>query len=157
MLITDAPLRRIEETTRPVSTDFERELMKLHGEDNHVHLLADFPPEVAVTKLVNSLKGVSSRRLRQEFPDLARHYWRANKPWPGPAPPSPKPSAAPRSPKSGSTSKRRTGRHERSPAPPPRAVMTLHAMNNARAISGSAGADATTLRVATIRLASPPA
>ncbi len=26
-----------------------------------------------------SLKGVSSRRLRQEFPDLVRHYWRANK------------------------------------------------------------------------------
>ncbi|MDQ0993591.1 REP element-mobilizing transposase RayT [Streptomyces sp. V3I7] len=32
----------------------------------------NFPPEVTVTKLVNSLKGVSSRRLRQEFTDLAR-------------------------------------------------------------------------------------
>ncbi|MFD7772514.1 transposase, partial [Streptomyces sp. NPDC059787] len=30
-------------------------------------------------KLVNSLKGVSSRRLRQEFPDLVRHYWRAQR------------------------------------------------------------------------------
>ena len=34
---------------------------------------------MAVSKLVNSLKGVSSRRLRQEFPDLVRHYYRANK------------------------------------------------------------------------------
>ena len=50
---------------------------------NHVHLLVNFPPKVAVTKLVNSLKGVSSRRLRQEFPDLVRHYWRANKLWSG--------------------------------------------------------------------------
>jgi REP-associated tyrosine transposase len=32
---------------------------------------------------LNSLKGVSSRRLRQEFPDLARHYYRANKLWSG--------------------------------------------------------------------------
>ncbi|WP_406369026.1 IS200/IS605 family transposase [Streptomyces sp. NBC_00647] len=40
-------------------------------------------PKVAVTKLVNSLKGVSSRRLRQEFPDLVRRYWRANKLWSG--------------------------------------------------------------------------
>ncbi|MEU6548645.1 transposase, partial [Streptomyces sp. NPDC046859] len=32
---------------------------------------------------VNSLKGVSSRRLRQEFPDLVRHYWRASKLWSG--------------------------------------------------------------------------
>jgi putative transposase len=48
-----------------------------------LHLLVNFPPKVAVTKLVNSLKGVSSRRLRQEFPDLVRHYWRANKLWSG--------------------------------------------------------------------------
>ena len=30
-----------------------------------------------MSRLVNSLKGVSSRRLRQEFPDLRRHYYRA--------------------------------------------------------------------------------
>ena len=50
--------------------DFETELVEFNGENNHVHLLVNFPPKVAVTKLVNSLKGVSSRRLRQEFPDL---------------------------------------------------------------------------------------
>ncbi|MHB8244476.1 MAG: transposase, partial [Acidimicrobiales bacterium] len=32
---------------------------------------------------VNSLKGVSSRRMRQEFPELARHYWRAKRLWSG--------------------------------------------------------------------------
>jgi len=45
--------------------------------------LGGFPPEVALSRLVNSLKGVSSRRMRQEFPDLARHYWRANRLWSG--------------------------------------------------------------------------
>ncbi|BBC36803.1 hypothetical protein SGFS_080970 [Streptomyces graminofaciens] len=64
-------------------TDFECELVEFNGEDNHVHLLVNFPPKIAVTKPVNSLKGVSSRRLRQEFPDLVRHYWRANKLWSG--------------------------------------------------------------------------
>lgn len=42
-----------------------------------------FPPTVAPAKLVNSLKGVSSRRMRQEFPDLVQHYYRANKLWSG--------------------------------------------------------------------------
>ena len=37
------------------------------------------PPTVAIWRLVGSLKGVSSRRLRQEFPDLGRHYWRAKR------------------------------------------------------------------------------
>ncbi|MGW2836096.1 transposase [Streptomyces sp. NPDC001286] len=32
-------------------------------------------------RLVNSLKGVSSRRLRQKFPDLVHRFWRANKLW----------------------------------------------------------------------------
>ena len=49
-----------------------------------MHLLVNYPPKVAVTRLVNSLKGVSSRRLRQEFPDLVRHYYRANKLWSSP-------------------------------------------------------------------------
>ncbi|WP_268221649.1 IS200/IS605 family transposase [Streptomyces sp. EMB24] len=63
--------------------DFEAELVEFNGGNNHVHLLVNFPPKVAVSKLVNSLKGVSSRRLRQEFPDLVRHYWRAQRLWSG--------------------------------------------------------------------------
>ena len=82
-VFTDAHLTRMEEIMRSVCADFECTLVEFNGEDNHVHLLVNFPPKVAVTKLVNSLKGVSSRRLRQEFPDLVRHYWRANKLWSG--------------------------------------------------------------------------
>ncbi|MER7988485.1 IS200/IS605 family transposase [Streptomyces noursei] len=79
----DRHLKRMEEIMRDVCADFETELVEFNGEANHVHLLVNFPPKVAVSKLVNSLKGVSSRRLRQEFPDLVRHYWRANKLWSG--------------------------------------------------------------------------
>lgn len=52
-------------------------------ENNHVHLLVNFPPKVALSKLVNSLKGVSSRRLRKEYPEQVRHYWRAQRLWSG--------------------------------------------------------------------------
>ncbi|MCW2938960.1 MAG: putative transposase [Actinomycetia bacterium] len=68
---------------REVCADFETELADFNGEDDHVHLLVNFPPKVALSRLVNSLKGVSSRRMRQEFPELARHYYRANKLWSG--------------------------------------------------------------------------
>lgn len=33
-----------------------------------------YPPKGAISKLVGSLKGVSARRLRQEFPDHSRRY-----------------------------------------------------------------------------------
>jgi putative transposase len=40
---------------------------EFNGEEDHVHLLVHYPPKVALSHLVNSLKGVSSRYLRQEF------------------------------------------------------------------------------------------
>ena len=64
-------------------TDFGCDLAEFNGEGSHVHLLVNFPPKVALSRLVNSLKGVSSRRLRQEFPGLRRHYWQANRLWSG--------------------------------------------------------------------------
>jgi putative transposase len=82
-VFTTRHLERMEEIMRSVCEDFECELVEFNGEADHVHLLVNFPPKVAVSKLVNSLKGVSSRRLRQEFPELARHYWRAKRLWNG--------------------------------------------------------------------------
>lgn len=83
-VFTDTHLTRLEEIMREVRADFETELTEFNGENNHVHLLVNFPPKIALSRLVNSLKGVSSRRMRQEFPELAAHYYRANKQWSGP-------------------------------------------------------------------------
>lgn len=68
---------------RAVCADFECELVEFNDENNHVHLLVNFPPKIALSELVDSLKGVSSRRLRQEYPELVRHYWRAQRLWSG--------------------------------------------------------------------------
>ena len=59
--------------------DFEAKLKEFNGERDHVHLLVHYPPKVAVSKLVNSLKGVSARRIRQESsrPDQPRHHARS--------------------------------------------------------------------------------
>jgi putative transposase len=82
-IFNDAHLKRMEEIMLAVCADFECELVEFNGENNHVHLLVNFPPKAALSKLVNSLKGVSSRRLRQEYPELVRHYWRAQRLWSG--------------------------------------------------------------------------
>ena len=39
-----------------------------------MHLLVCYPPKVQLSELVNSLKGVSSRRLRQEYTTHVRRY-----------------------------------------------------------------------------------
>ncbi|SFF72291.1 putative transposase [Streptomyces mirabilis] len=71
---TDAMLTRCEEVMREVCTDFEAELKQFNAEQGHVHLLVHYPPKVQLSKLANSLKGVSSRRLRQEYDSHVRRY-----------------------------------------------------------------------------------
>lgn len=63
----DAMLKRCAEIMREVCGKFEVELREFNGEADHVHLLVHYPPKVALSKLINSLKGVSSRYLRAEY------------------------------------------------------------------------------------------
>lgn len=76
-VFTKAMLERIGEVMSEVCADFGASLEEFNGEADHVHLLVTYPPTVALSGLVNSLKGVSSRHLRKEFgPQLRRHLWR---------------------------------------------------------------------------------
>ena len=67
-------LESLHKIFRIVCADFETDLIEFNGEKDHVHLLVNYPPKVSISGLVNSLKGVSSRRLRQERPDIANKY-----------------------------------------------------------------------------------
>ena len=58
-----------------VCRDFGAELVECSGEDDHIHLLVTYPPTVTLSKLVNSLKGVSSRRLREMRPEVSGRYY----------------------------------------------------------------------------------
>jgi len=59
-----------------VCLDFNAELSEFDGEKDHVHLLINYPPTVSISKLVNSLKGVSSRLLRKKkYPSVEKALW----------------------------------------------------------------------------------
>jgi putative transposase len=59
-----------------VCKDFEAELVEFDGEDNHVHLLVNYPPKVSISNLVNSLKGVSSRMIRKKnYSSIRKKLW----------------------------------------------------------------------------------
>jgi putative transposase len=52
-----------------------RQLHELNVQPDHVHLLLQISPRVSVAKVVNLLKGGSSRLLRVEFPELEEFLW----------------------------------------------------------------------------------
>jgi putative transposase len=66
-VLTGQHLDTLREVFASVCANFDAELVEMDGADDHVHLLVAYPPTVAVARLVNSLKGVSSRRLRARY------------------------------------------------------------------------------------------
>ena len=75
-------LRCCQDAVSKVGHDFSAALAESSGKDDHVHLLAGYPPKVAISALVNSLKGVPTCRFtRPEFTGrvnqhiMHRHLW----------------------------------------------------------------------------------
>ena len=54
-----------------------REVSILRGavSPDHIHMLVVAPPQMAPAKLVQFLKGRSSRKLQEDFPHLRKRYW----------------------------------------------------------------------------------
>jgi putative transposase len=66
-VLTGEMIRVLVPVFAKLCEDFGAVLTECNGEDDHVHLLVEYPPKVSVAALVNSLKGVSARLLRQRF------------------------------------------------------------------------------------------
>jgi putative transposase len=75
-VFTKQILDYLHEIFAKVCTDFQAELVECDGEDDHVYLLVNYPAKVAVSALVNSLKGVSSRMIRKKnYPSVRKRLW----------------------------------------------------------------------------------
>ena len=66
---------RARDLIRQICMTREVTILKGHVGADHVHLLVSAPPQIAPAKLVQSLKGKSSRLLQQEYPSLRKRYW----------------------------------------------------------------------------------
>ena len=70
---------RIAERARDLlrETCSSREVVIVRGavSPDHIYMLLSVPPQLAPAKLVQYLKGRSSRRLQDEFEELRKRYW----------------------------------------------------------------------------------
>lgn len=75
-VFTKPILEELRKIFQNVCQDFSAELVEFEGEKDHVHLLVNYPPKISVSKLVNSLKGVSSRLVRKnKYPTVQEALW----------------------------------------------------------------------------------
>jgi putative transposase len=78
-----AMLSRLHEIFLDLLVKWDCKLVEFNGEENHIHLLFQYHPDLQISTLVNNLKSVSSRRLRQEFADRVDTFYRKDVLWNG--------------------------------------------------------------------------
>lgn len=75
-VFTEVMRKDCETHMRRVCESFGAELEEFNGETDHVHLLVTQPPTVAISSLVNSLKGVSSRMIQKDHAtEIKKQLW----------------------------------------------------------------------------------
>ncbi|NDY96274.1 IS200/IS605 family transposase [Wenzhouxiangella limi] len=66
---------RCRELLRDIARSKEMQIYAGLITRDHVHMLIGIPPQISVSRAVQSLKGKSSHRLLTEFRSLKKRYW----------------------------------------------------------------------------------
>ena len=66
---------RTRDLIRLVCKNNETEILSGHVSKDHIHLLVSAPPYLSVSKLVQYIKGYSSRKLLMEYKELSKIFW----------------------------------------------------------------------------------
>ena len=66
---------RVRELVREVCRTNEIEILQGAVSPDHVHVLLSCPPNLSPSKIMQYIKGKSSRKLMMEFKHLKKQYW----------------------------------------------------------------------------------
>jgi putative transposase len=66
---------RLRELIQQVCTSLDVQIIRGHVSRDHVHIMVSAPPYISVSKLVQSMKGRTSRKLLDEYKSLKRVFW----------------------------------------------------------------------------------
>ena len=66
---------RARDILRQIALEHELDILTGKVSVDHVHMFVAYPPTQNISKIVQWLKGISSRILLQEFPHLRKQFW----------------------------------------------------------------------------------
>lgn len=69
-VITKDVSNRLKEINKDIAKSFGVSIIEQETDKDHIHILFSIKPQTQISKLVNSLKSVSSRYIRKEFPSI---------------------------------------------------------------------------------------
>ena len=74
-VLTGQVALRLREVIREVCRTHEIEILQGHVSRDHMHILVSAPPNMSASKIMQYVKGKSSRKLMMEFRHLNRQFW----------------------------------------------------------------------------------
>ena len=74
-ILTESVGYCLRELIREVCRTNEIEILQGHVSRDHVHLLLSCPPDLSASKIMQYLKGKTSRKLMMEFPHIGKQFW----------------------------------------------------------------------------------
>ena len=66
---------RLRELVREICKSNDVEILEGHVSRDHVHLLVSVPPNLSASKLMQYIKGKTSRKLMMEYRHLNKQFW----------------------------------------------------------------------------------
>ena len=66
---------RVRDIIRQVCEELGVTIVSGALSSDHVHMFVSIPPKLSVSEVVRRVKGRSSRKIQQEFPDIRKRYW----------------------------------------------------------------------------------
>jgi len=74
-VLTGEIAKRVRELIREICRTCDVEIIRGHVAKDHVHIFVSAPPHISVSKLMQSIKGKSSRKMMSEFRNLSKQFW----------------------------------------------------------------------------------
>ena len=66
---------RIRDIIRQICDSKDIQIIKGNISQDHVHIYVSYPPKLSISDMVRFFKGRSSKKIQDEFPQLAKRYW----------------------------------------------------------------------------------
>lgn len=66
---------RVRDLIREICLANDVQILRGHISKDHVHIFVSKPPYVSESKLMQYIKGKTSRKLLMEFPEISKKYW----------------------------------------------------------------------------------
>jgi putative transposase len=76
VFVSDDMIDFLKQKTKEISSTFEVEIINQECDKDHIHIIFKAKPTLNIPKYLNTLKTITSREIRRNFPEVKEKLWK---------------------------------------------------------------------------------